>query len=51
MYGPSTTASMSVRKKQLIASAGVRTIGSFSFSDVFRTSGTPVLSWNREINA
>lgn len=39
---PSTSASISVRRKQEIASAGVRTTGSFSFSDVFNTIGTPV---------
>ena len=44
-------ASISVRRKQLIASAGVRTIGSFSLSDVLSTIGTPVFAWKREINA
>ena len=41
---PSTNTSISVRKKQLIASVGVRTIGSFSLSEVFKMIGTPVFS-------
>lgn len=48
---PTTIQSIAVRSKQAIASAGVRTTGSFSLSEVFRRMGTPVFSWNFEIRA
>src|SRR5215831_13836523 len=39
---PSTRASICVRKKQSMASAGLHTIGSLSLNEVFRSTGTPV---------
>ena len=48
---PNTKTSISVRKKQEIASSGKRTTGSFSLSEGFNTIGTPVFSKNFEIRA
>ena len=49
MWFSSTRVSILVLKKQLIASKGEFTIGSFSLNDVFKIIGTPVLSKNFEI--
>jgi len=41
---PRTMKSIAVRAKHEYASLGVRTIGSFSFSEVFNKIGTPVFA-------
>src|SRR5262245_39427694 len=48
---PIASASIFVRMKQSIASAGVHTIGSFSLNDVLRITGVPVRSPNALISA
>lgn len=45
-----TSTSMSARRKQLTASVGVQTMGSFSLNDVFSTTGTPVSSSKARIS-
>ena len=49
--GPSTSASIRVRWKQSIASAGVQTIGSFSLKLVLSNTGMPVRRSKAEIKS
>ena len=46
---PSTSHSTSVRRKQLMASSGVQTIGSFTLNEVFSSTGTPV--WRPNVSS
>src|SRR5579864_1049916 len=49
--GPTAIASIFVRWKQLIASSGSQTIGSFSLKLVFKTTGMPVCRSNARIKS